>query len=240
VADGETRFRGHFPDYAAKIDGDSLIDDPLRTDFWRVVDRTTAIDANAISDHADRCCRARQFRGPDVVLVTDELVATAQNIGGLANDLSRQRDPSSSVPPLTRREAEVRITEISIEPDEAEALRRFRGTYKNRRLRVSKRVFAFQNPDNAGNPIDYTPRSELFDRLALPGSPPADDYIFIEFQPHDRARKKRPNCLDAGMWNLGVFVPGGHTAPIGLDGLPELITPPPLQSAVTSAPRRAG
>lgn len=241
---GTERFRDlHFA-FAEKIDSDPNISVAERLQFWVELDDFPDDDDSQLLSGFIKLCSARQWTGPeaDPPFVDGEQLGSAQYFEALVNDLSSQMNPSDPLPPSTPAETRLDLSRILRDLDEARALSKFKNLYTGLRLRSLRygsgtRIFAFRNPRRPLAPLSDGGLAKLFDRLAIPNGRP-ENYILLAFDCTHIEHARIPNCFDANLHNLSLFLPGGVTAPPhGLQGLPELVVTPPLCDHITYPPR---
>jgi hypothetical protein len=232
---GEACFRATHAAAAAKIDADVAIPAAARRQAWNEIEAWNG--TTAIEDLAYKAFFRLQFQGPAVALVPTECVGTAQPRSSLEQAFARQKPPR--LPALTLIEARTYLSDVESEADSAAALALFKRHFQHLRLRSIRpgktraRIFAFRNPASRSEPLGNGPLVDIFVRLAIPGTNPADCTMF-GFKPANDDLVHQPTCFDANMRNLDDFIPGGVTA----GGMDEVIATPPRTQNVTHAPRR--
>lgn len=235
---GWDEFRTRFPVEAGKVDNDTGLPNAVTVAFWRDVDNWDGIVP--IEEHVQQCCIRANFSGNKVALLRGENLGTSQQPTSIANAVASPKtlDPTHAPPPL-RHEAERWLRGIASTVDATSALTEFKRLFGSFRLR-NHRIFAFRNPDNPRNPLGVPNLDIHFRQLAIPGANPAD-YLMLAYEPDGADEVRQPTALDAGndLRNLEMFEPGGYTRPEGgLDGVPEVVTTPPLGRQVTVPPRQ--
>lgn len=234
MAGAEEAFRVNHPDFAAKVDGDPAIDPIERATFWAELDTYEPGEADVAYD---LCCENRQMMGADVALLLGEELGHAPHRFHLVNNLSQTADPDTGLPPPSRDEVEILLNRITTDPDRSDARALFERYFGAIRLAPMLRIYAFRGDPAGIGPLQVASLPVIFERLAIPHGNP-DNHVLLAFRPEPGAAVKIPTCFDARMRNMGLFQPGGMTAPAGLPGLPEVVTPPPLCASITDPPRR--
>ncbi len=228
-----TAFKSKYPDLSLKVDTDPAITPAERASFWAELDQFDSVE---IEEAFDECCDTRQMSGAVVVIHAGEELGHAAARIHLLNNLSQNPDPTSGLPPPARNEVEVLLNRVANDPNRARAASLFTLYFGGVRIATIPRIYAFRS-DSAGiNPLDIGSLRTIFERLAIPSGEPTN-YVMVAFQPEFGYPVKVPTCFDARMRNLEAFQPGGVTAPVGLPGLPEVVTPPPLCGKLSEPPR---
>lgn len=235
MAGGEAAFRTMFVVEAEKLDTDPHIPPDVLISVWAEIDQWDGVaDLQA---HAVQCLAKHPFEGPPVGLGTDEELGTTQGTASLTRSLSMQA--AAGLPALTQVEVGSYLQQVESEPDPSNALDRFRHWFSGLRLRPvpadkkQARLFAFRDSLSPSSPLIDRDFEDILEKLAIP-SATASDWLMMAYRPDPDDLVHAPNCLDANMWNLGEFIPGGLTK----GGVEEVITTPPRCAAITMPPRR--